>query len=117
MLLSLTNVSNATNEFVMVSTNSEQCYITGNVEIRIVSYELEGTGGSGGYRSFEVRMVNKNSYYANISIYLTADGERASSTYRFVLDPKEDRTETLCPFETIERAANISLEYTVTKCD
>lgn len=113
MFLSLTNVSNATNEFVMVSTNSEQCYVTGNVEIRII----ESSIGKVSSNFFKVRMVNKNTYNANVSIYLTADGERASSTYRFVLDPKEERVEILYPFERLELDTNISFEYTVTKCD
>ena len=81
---------------VLIRTNSDGpnlCYQTGNVEVRLV--ELDSSLNNGGYMGMTVSMHNKNDYNANVIIYATADGAKASREYQFVLDPKEKREEYL----------------------
>jgi len=92
-----------------------QCYITGNVEVRV---EKSITNGNNGYNGLRVSMNNKNDFYANIVIYLKVDGVIASREYQFVLDPKETRVVNLFLFEcTSGFQHDLDYEFHVTKCN
>lgn len=111
-MLSIIAITYANNNiFTNNSDNIQsQCVITGNVEVR----KLQEFRSGGICSGLKISMNNKNDYMVNITIYLTVDGTPDSREYIFVLDPKENRTESLTLSNNT--TGDVAYKFSVTKC-